>query len=84
MSSLPSDLIVRILSPEMAAEKLGWTLADVHKRREELGLGEFKPRRWRRKEPLQPRDLVKPTARRKPVKKSARRARAKSKAKAAR
>jgi hypothetical protein len=36
-----ADRLVRFASPELAAEKLGWTLARVLKRREALGLGPF-------------------------------------------
>jgi hypothetical protein len=35
------DAVIRTLSPEMAAEKLGWTLINVLNRRKELGLRPF-------------------------------------------
>jgi hypothetical protein len=44
-----ADLAVRILSPEMAAEKLGWTLEAVIARRATLGLPKFVA--WRTRKP---------------------------------
>jgi hypothetical protein len=48
------DLAVRILSPEMAADKLGWTLEAVIARRATLGLGRFIGRRNARPQAAQP------------------------------
>ena len=39
------DLVVRIVSPEMASEKLGRTVASVEKRRIELGLDAYESHR---------------------------------------
>jgi len=39
------DQVVRIVSPEMAAEKLGRSVADVVKRRIELGLDAYESHR---------------------------------------
>jgi hypothetical protein len=40
-----ADWIVRVASPEVAAEKLGRTVAAVLARRRNLGLPDFEPRR---------------------------------------
>lgn len=44
------DLVVRIIAPEMAAEKLGLPVAEVKARRTDLGLGKFVARRkWKQR-----------------------------------
>ena len=42
-----ADLIVRIASPEVSADKLGLTIKDVLERRQELGLSAHRARRKR-------------------------------------
>jgi hypothetical protein len=59
------DIIIRFLSPEMAAAKLGWTLARVLKRREELGLGPLAARRFKRRPEGKPATVK--AAKRKPA-----------------
>jgi hypothetical protein len=71
-----NDTVIRILSPEMAAEKLDWTLAAVLKRREELGLGPFVGRRNARPRPkamasATGEPAIAKAAKRKPVKRLA-------------
>ncbi len=46
-----ADLILKITSPEIAAEKLGWPIQDVLTRRKQLGVPDPVPDLKRRRKP---------------------------------